>query len=116
MARVVSDSELATRVRYQNRVGSQRRREKQVQEGKVQLGGLWIPAATKQRAQALAEEAGLSLSAVVTLALDRLDNAEVDATAYLLASPANASRLLSAVADHRAGRNMEVKELLPDDD
>ncbi|MFZ4790023.1 MAG: hypothetical protein ACOYMW_03845 [Candidatus Competibacteraceae bacterium] len=116
MARVVNDSELVTRVRHQNRVGNQRRREKQLQEGKVQLGGLWIPTATKQRAQALAEQAGLSLSTVVTLALDRLDDAEVDATAHLLASPANASRLLAAIADHRAGRNLEVKKLLPDDD
>lgn len=114
MPKAVSDSELAARVRQQNRAGSQRRREKQRDEGKAQLGGLWIPETTKQRAIALAEQAGVPLSTVVTLALDRLN--EIDATAYLLASPANAARLLAAVADHRAGQNMEVKDLIPDDD
>ena len=114
MPKTVSDSELAARVRRQNRAGSQRRREKQRNDGKAQLGGLWIPEATKQHAMALAAQAGVPLSMVVTLALDRLN--DIDATAYLLASPANAARLLSAVADHRAGQHMQAKELISDDD
>lgn len=113
--RVVSDSELATRIRRQNRTGSQRRREKQLEQGKVQLGGLWIPAPTKQRLELLAKEAGLPLSVVVTVAIDRLDPAEIE-TGYLLSSPANAARLMTAIADHQAGQNMEAQELLPDDD
>lgn len=39
-----------------------------------------------------------------------------DTTVYLLSSPANAARLLAAIADHRAGKNMEVHDLLSDDD
>ena len=38
-----------------------------------------------------------------------------DETAYLLREPANARRLLEAVANIRDGRNIEVRELLPDD-
>lgn len=38
-----------------------------------------------------------------------------DETAYLLREPANARRLLEAVKNIRAGRNIEARELLPDD-
>lgn len=116
MARTVSDAQLAARIRRQNREGSQRRREKQRDQGKVQLGGLWIPAATKQRLEALAANAGMPLSEVVALAIERLDSAEVDATAHLTSSPTNAARLMDAINDHRAGRNMQVRELPPDAD
>lgn len=39
-----------------------------------------------------------------------------DETAYLMSSPANAARLMEAINDHRAGRNMQERELLPDND
>jgi hypothetical protein len=38
-----------------------------------------------------------------------------DETAYLLREPANARRLLDAAANIRAGRNIQERELLPDD-
>jgi hypothetical protein len=38
-----------------------------------------------------------------------------DETAYLLKEPANARRLLKAAANIREGRNIETRELLPDD-
>lgn len=113
--RAVSDSELAARIRRQNRTGSQRRRDKQAEQGNVQLGGLWIPAPTKQRLETLAKDAALPLSAVVAAAIDRLDPADI-LTHYLLSSPANAARLRAAMADHQDGRNMDAQELLPDDD
>lgn len=36
-------------------------------------------------------------------------------TAYLLSEPANARHLLEAVANIRAGRHIQERELLPDD-
>jgi len=48
--------------------------------------------------------------------LDRWIRGEPDATEYLLQSPANAARLLEAVRDHRAGRNLQERDLLPDAD
>ena len=41
---------------------------------------------------------------------------EMDATSYLLSSPVNATRLMEAINDHRADRNMQTRELLPDAD
>ncbi len=38
-----------------------------------------------------------------------------DETAYLLKEPANARRLLESAANIRVGRNIESRELLPDD-
>ena len=38
-----------------------------------------------------------------------------DETAYLLKEPANARRLLEAVANIRSGRHIKERELLPDD-
>jgi hypothetical protein len=40
----------------------------------------------------------------------------MDTTTYLLSSPANAARLTEAFNDWRAGRNMQERELLSDDD
>jgi hypothetical protein len=48
--------------------------------------------------------------------LERPPREEMDATTYLLSSPTNAMRLIEAINDHRAGRNMQVRELLPDAD
>jgi hypothetical protein len=48
--------------------------------------------------------------------LDRWIRGEPDTTEYLLQSPANAARLLEAVHDHRAGRNLQEQDLLPDAD
>ena len=39
-----------------------------------------------------------------------------DETAYLMSSAANAARLKEAFSDWKAGRNMQERELLPDDD
>ena len=47
---------------------------------------------------------------------DRWMRGEPDATDYLLQSPANAARLLEAVNDHRAGRSLQERDLLPDAD
>jgi hypothetical protein len=80
--RAVSDSELAARIRRQNRDGSQRRRDKQIEQGKVQLGGLWIPATVKSKLETLAKGAGIPLSAVVEVAIDRLDPTDLSETAY----------------------------------
>ena len=41
---------------------------------------------------------------------------EPDATTHLMSSPVNAARLTQAINDHRAGRNMQERELLPDVD
>lgn len=41
---------------------------------------------------------------------------DLDATTYLLSSPANAARLAEAFNDWRAGRNMQERELWPDGD
>ena len=41
---------------------------------------------------------------------------EVDATAHLMSSTANAARLMEAYNDWKAGRNMQERELLPDGD
>jgi hypothetical protein len=48
--------------------------------------------------------------------LQRPPREPMDTTTYLLSSPANAARLMEAINDHRAGRNMQVRELLPDVD
>ena len=48
--------------------------------------------------------------------LDRWIRGEPDTTEYLLKSPANAARLMEAFNDWRAGRNLQERDLLPDDD
>lgn len=83
MAKMISDSELAARIRRQSRAGSQRRREKAQQEGKQQLGGLWIPEATKERALTVAQTAAVPLSVVVAWAIDRLPDLNPDMIEYL---------------------------------
>lgn len=77
---------------------------------------VWVSAAAKAKVEALAREKGVSLGEVVNLALERLDAGEVDATTHLMSSPANAARLTQAINDHRAGRNMQERELFPDAD
>ncbi len=48
----------------------------------------------------------MTLSEVITVAINRLKPDDIDATAHLLASPANATRLLAAVEDRSAGGDM----------
>ena len=111
----LSDSQLAGNVQVQTREAVRKMRERHQAMGNVTLS-VWVSAKAKAKAEALAHEKGVSLSEVVNLALDRLDSAEVDATAHLMSSPANAERLMRAIDDHRAGRNMQERKLLADDD
>jgi hypothetical protein len=66
------DAELARRVRERNMRANQARRERLTHEGRVQLGGLWIPKATRERLDTYAGWKAMQLSDVVTLALDKL--------------------------------------------
>lgn len=111
----LKDSQLAANVRARTRESVRKMRERHQAMGNVTLS-VWVSAAAKAKVETLAKEKGVSLGEVVNLALERLDAGEVDATTHLLSSPANAARLLEAVNDHRAGRNMQDRELLPDDD
>jgi hypothetical protein len=111
----LNDSQLAANVRARTRESVRKLRERQQAMGNVTLS-VWVSAKAKAKAEALAREKGVSLGEVVNLALDRLNGTEVDATAYLLSSPANAARLAEAVADWRTGQNLQERELLPDDD
>jgi len=111
----LNDSQLAANVRARTRESVRKMRERQHAMGNVTLS-VWVSATAKAKAEALAREKGVSLGEVVNLALDRLDDTEVDATTHLLSSPANTARLTEAVDDWRAGRNLQQRELLPDDD
>lgn len=111
----LKDSQLAAKVRERNREGVRKMRERQSAMGNVILTA-WVSATAKAKVESLAKEKGVSLGEVVNLALERLDTGEVDATAHLMSSPANAARLKAAYADWKAGRNMQERELLPDDD
>ena len=66
----------------------------------------------------ITDEIGNRISVILPIeeyeALARIQASE-DETAYLLKSPANASRLLESLENLRAGRNIEQHELLPDD-
>jgi PHD/YefM family antitoxin component YafN of YafNO toxin-antitoxin module len=68
--------------------------------------------------QYITDEAGKRISVVLPIeefeALTQARQGE-DETAYLLGNPANARRLLESVANLRAGRHIERRELLPDD-
>lgn len=68
--------------------------------------------------QYITDETGNRISVVLPIeeyeALARLQRGE-DETTYLLKEPANARRLLESVANWRAGRHIEQRELLPDD-
>jgi hypothetical protein len=68
----LSDAELARRVRERNMTANRQRRERLVTAGRVQLGGLWIPLATRERLDAYAAWKAMQLSDVVALALDKL--------------------------------------------
>ena len=111
----LNDSQLAANVRARTREAVRKMRERHQAMGNVALN-VWVSAKAKAKAEALAQEKGVSLSEVVNLALDRLDSTEVDATAHLMSSPVNAERLMRAIDDHRAGRNMRERKLLADDD
>lgn len=50
---------------------------------------------------------------VVVMSLE--DFSALEETAYLLRSPANAERLMGAVANIRQGKNVRARKLLPDD-
>ena len=68
----LSDAELARRVRERNMLANRQRRERLMHEGRVQLGGLWIPKATRDRLDTYAGWKAMPLSDVVSLALDKL--------------------------------------------
>jgi PHD/YefM family antitoxin component YafN of YafNO toxin-antitoxin module len=62
--------------------------------------------------------AGEPVSVIVPVAEYRALSARAEAhdeTEYLLRSPENAARLRRALEDVKAGRNIEARELLPDD-
>lgn len=82
----LSDAELARRVRERNAKANKDRRERLVQEGRVQLGGLWIPKATRDRLDAYAAWQAMPLSEVVAAAIDAYTTGPL-ATAYALAEP-----------------------------
>jgi hypothetical protein len=111
----LKDSQLAANVRNRNREAVRKMRERYQAMGHVTLT-VWVSATAKAKAEELARAKGVSLGEVVNLALDRLNGDEVDATTHLMSSPANAARLTQAINDHRAGRNMRERELLPDAD
>ena len=111
----LNDSQLAANVRARTRESVRKMRERQHAMGNVTLS-VWVSATVKAKVEALAREKGVSLGEVVNRALDRLDGHDVDATTHLLSSPANAARLAEAVADWRAGQNLQERQLLPDDD
>jgi hypothetical protein len=53
-------------------MANRQRRERLVTAGRVQLGGLWIPSATRERLDAYAAWKAMQLSDVVALALNKL--------------------------------------------
>ncbi len=79
----LSDAELARRVRERNIKANKDRRERLVQEGRVQLGGLWIPKATRERLDTYAAWKAMQLSDVVAAAIDAYTTGPL-ATAYAL--------------------------------
>lgn len=111
----LKDSQLAANVRARTRESVRKMRERHQAMGNVTLS-VWVSATAKAKVETLAREKGVSLGEVVNLALERLDAGEVDATTHLMSSPANAARLQEAFADWKAGKNMQERELLPDDD
>ena len=82
----LSDAELARRVRERNAKANRDRRKRLVQEGRVQLGGLWIPKATRERLDTYAAWKAMQLSEVVAAAIDAYTTGPL-ATAYVLAEP-----------------------------
>lgn len=86
----LSDAELARRVRERNAKANRDRRERLVREGRVQLGGLWIPKATRERLDAYAAWRAMQLSDVVAAAIDAYTTGPL-ATAYVLSSESPAT-------------------------
>ncbi|MBK7542833.1 MAG: hypothetical protein IPN66_07200 [Candidatus Competibacteraceae bacterium] len=111
----LKDSQLAANVRNRTKEATRKMRERYQAMGHVTLT-VWVSTEAKEKAEKLAKNRGVKLGEVVDLALQRLDENEMDATAHLMSSPANAARLMEAINDHRAGRNMRERELMPDDD
>jgi len=111
----LKDSQLAANVRNRTKEATRKMRERYQEMGHVTLS-VWVSANAKAKAEKLAKDKGVKLGEVVNLALERLDEGEVDATAHLMSSPANAARLMEAYNDWKAGRNMQERELLPDVD
>ena len=109
----LKDSQLAANVRNRTKEATRKMRERYQAMGHVTLT-VWVSTEAKEKAEKLAKDRGVKLGEVVNLALERLDENEVDATAHLLSSTANATRLMEAINDHRAGRNMQERKLLPD--
>lgn len=79
----LSDEELARRVRARNAKANRDRRDRLIQDGRVQLGGLWIPKATRERLDTYAAWRAMQLSDVVAAALDAYTTGPL-ATAYAL--------------------------------
>lgn len=69
MARILSDAELAARVRRRNREGGLRRRERLTQAGFVQIN-CWIPETTRAEVERLMSDRNELIGDVVTLLLD----------------------------------------------
>lgn len=91
----LSDAELARRVRERNIKANRDRRERLVQEGRVQLGGLWIPKATRERLDTYAAWKAMTLSDVVAAAIDAYTTGPL-ATAYALSPEPPVVTALSA--------------------
>ena len=111
----LKDSQLAANVRNRTKEATRKMRERYQAMGHVTLS-VWVSTEAKEKAEKLAKDRGVKLGEVVNLALQRLDENEVDATTHLMSSPANAARLKEAFSDWKAGRNMQERELIPDDD
>ena len=93
----LSDAELARRVRERNAKANRDRRERLVQEGRVQLGGLWIPKATRDRLDTYAAWRAMQLSDVVAAALDAYTTGPL-ATAYALSPEPAAPAIQEPIA------------------
>lgn len=82
----LKDSQLAANVRERNRDGVRRMRERYQAMGHVTLT-VWVSTDAKEKAERLAKDRGVKLGEVVNLALERLDENELDATTHLMSSP-----------------------------
>ncbi len=77
------------------------------------MSTITLDAATDQRLAELRRLTGCEPAEIIRTALEAYLATLQDETAYLLSSPANAKRLMEANA--KAGRNCQMRELLPDD-
>ena len=90
MARKLSDSELAERVRDRSKVRSAKRRENLSRAGRAQML-IWVPATLKTALETKAVEGGETLSALCTTLLSAAVGIEV--------APANPPDLFTAEPD-----------------